>query len=121
MNIKMFEAPKEITLKEAVELLGERKHPICKFEYGDFDNFVEAVISSLDVSLDFTKFAPNSIYGPKWCVSLKNTWKYLYEVEKAAYWRDAKRVDVGYSDHYLEHVEDIFKNKIKIIGVVEEY
>ncbi len=121
MKIEKFEEPKLLTIQEVADLLGKRKHPICKFEYGDFDNIVEVALESADVALEFTHFCPKSIYGSKWNVCLKKTWKYLSDLEKAKRWYDIERMDVGYgNDYYLEHIEDIYQKQIKIIGIVEE-
>ena len=122
MKIERFEEPKLITIQEAVDLIGKKKHPICKFEYGDFDNMVEVALVDIGVALEYTHFCPKSIYGPKWGICLRKTWKYLYDLEKAEKWRDVEKTGTGYNcnDYYLEHIEDIYQKQIKITGIVEE-
>lgn len=122
MRIEKFEEPKKITIKELVELLDKQKHPICTFEYGDFDNYVSVAITSISIDLRFTHFCPNSIYGPKWCACLRKDWKYLYELEKVSEWFQAKREDTGYGDdHYVENLADVYDKEIEIVGIVHEH
>lgn len=130
-TIVKFEEPKLVTIKEIVEAIKEGKHYVERFEYGDYANWVEAAVVDIDLSLKYTKFCPNSIYGAKWAADLKSTYKSVYSFktynfEKKEYeddkkWDEVKETFDGYSNsYYLDHLEDIYETKVEVIGYITE-
>ena len=104
--IELFEQPKTITLREALEEMRKNCNfkYIQKFEYGDSDNVVRAVIDSFDISLRYTyKVETHITLGECYELSLKTPFKYLSDVK------------------IVEGIkEDILDKEITVIGVYKD-
>ena len=106
--IELFEQPKTITLREALEEMRKNCNfkYIQKFEYGDSDNVVRAVIDSFDISLRYTyKVETHITLGECYELSLKTPFKYLSDVK---------------TDGYVKNLEDILDKEITVIGVYKD-
>lgn len=126
--IELFEQPKKITLREYIEELRHSNHYIERFEYGDFDNWNIAYIEDCNLSLKYSHFYPDTIYGPRWNFSLKKEWVSLNNVITP----DGKQVIgdkdvvingttfVGYDDYYAKDFDDLYNQEIFVIGVYKE-
>lgn len=121
MKIELFEKSKNVKLKD---LFKDRNiHYIRRFEYGDFDNWVDAVITAMDVSLNYTSYFEESegIFEEGDCsICLKQTFIPLSIVET-----------IGLSDAYksesfscdlikIKLMKDLFNYEISVIGICKE-
>lgn len=89
-----------ITINDIKEEL--KYNPVERFEYGDFDNWVTALITNIEVH-EVCEI-PNKNVG-KYRVTLKNTFKYIdYDgtVSIEEY--------VGFADYYVNDLEEDFIN-----------
>ena len=107
--IVKFEEPRLIKIKDIIESLKEGKHYIERFQYGDYDNWVNAIIINLEVHN--STFYPNTIYGPKYDVCLYNTFKHSLEDE---------RTYTACPSYLEDKPEDIYDRKIEVIGYAME-
>lgn len=120
MKIIKFDNPEKKTIQEIIDAYKKDKHYIVKTIYGDFDNVVEFAICDLEIDLKYTRFYPNSIYGPKWFVAIRETNKNIYPLERNNKTWDKIDNSIAYNDNFhLEHIEDIFNQMVEVIGYVD--
>lgn len=135
LKIEMFEQPKEMTISEIINEIKKDHYCIEKFEFGDYDNWVTAIIRNFEISMQYTnqiKAGPNA---NKWSVCKKNTWVHLSDVtrDKIKPGQEVELSDAlkenlfsknnnheGYSSGMiLDHIEDLYDVTIDVIGVVK--
>ena len=121
MNVEIFDQPKEMTLREVIDLLKKQQFIILSFTYGDFDNKVEVVVDSVGIDLTYTSFMAKSIFGPSWCMNMSQHWKYLSDVKRAKHWQDVTHEETSYSYQRVKTFEDVFELKLKVLGVVATF
>lgn len=131
LKIKMFEQPKEMTIGEIINEMKKDHYYIEKFEFGDYDNWVTAIIRNFEISMQYTnqiKAGPNA---NKWSVCKKSTWANLSDVTRDKI-KPGQEVEIpnitfdsinkheGYSSGMiLDHIEDLYNITIDVIGVVK--
>ena len=110
MKVSIIKNAHKIKISEIQEEI--KKHPFQRFEYGDFDNWVNAYMVNMEVEeiKDLREINPNAMYH--YCITMKDTFKYIgndgtvYEDEH-----------VGFSTYYVNSKDSAF---IEIDGYTEE-
>lgn len=118
-----FDEPKIIKLSELRDFLDQYKPFPCsevwlyeKFEYGDYDNWVEAIIMSKTIDASFTKVyrKPLGIFKKgqtRFCIQDA----FWYYHENYPFWLKAPQL--GYNDGYKSIHRYIDKVQIQVEGV----
>ena len=134
LKIKMFEEPKVITLKEIINDMRKKDcYYIERFEYGDYDNWVTAIIINLKIPMRYIQQATEGPNINKWNVCKESTWTSLSNITKDKI-KPGKEIELSdalkeniYSKkevsydfgRYFDHIEDIYDTQVEVIGVVE--
>ena len=120
--IKYFDEPKKITLREFFE--DSKKKYIQIFEYGDYGNWVTAIIENIDLSLEFTKKYTKSMGIFKvgdWSISLKTTYIHLYDYVNRNYNEHnelPKFVGFNSKTIIIRNLSQLYDIEIKVNGFV---
>ena len=135
LKIEMFEQPKKMTISEIINEMKKDHYYIEKFEFGNYDNWVTAIIRNFKISMQYTnqiKAGPNV---NKWNVCKEDSWVNLSDVtrDKIKPGQEVELSDAlkenlfskdnkheGYSlGIILDHIEDLYNVTIDVIGVVK--
>ena len=121
MKIELFKEPKNIKLKDLFK--NRNIYYVRRFEYGDFDNWVNAVITAMDVSLNYTSYFEKSegIFEEGDCsVCLKQTFIPL-SIAATNGLSDAHKSESFSCDLIkTKLMKDLFNYEISVIGTYKE-
>lgn len=106
MKVILHEDPHEISISQIEEELA--KHPYQVFEYGDFDNWVTALLLKSEVD-KIKDNGENAIY--RYTVTMKDTFLYINKDGTVC-----PGEEVGFNTNYLNSLNKAF---IKIDGYCE--
>ena len=119
--IELFEKPRKITIKQFAENMRNdcNLKYIQRFNYGEDDNNVDAVIDSLDISLKYTyKVETHITLGECYNISVKTPFKFLSNVKSKGY--EQADMHCGFEDFYAKTFEDFLNMETEIIGVYKD-
>ena len=116
--ITMYDKPKKVTLKELIENTTDSFKYIERFEYGDYDNFVTAIVDYINIALRYshvrveeTEQGPVNVYS----VCLESAYKSMYEVDDKGI-KDTEPF-FGYSSNYsVKRIEDLLEMEMEVVG-----
>lgn len=115
--ITMYDAPKKVKL---VDLFPDSgcKYYIKRFEYGDFDNFVTAVIYETSLVVDDYSLNSKLIKDGKYSACLATTFIPIDEAEKmGGNFVNSNRKFVGYgNDLKISKLEDLTDFEVVVDG-----
>ena len=113
-----YEEPKMVKIRDILEKSTDSFKYIEKFEYGDFDNWVTAVIDTINVPLRFMHETNENVDGVdnKVCwVSLETVYKSIRAVEESGLRNAASFTGYG-SSMKVATLSEILDKEIEVIG-----
>lgn len=110
MQVEMVKDVHKISLKDISSELA--KLPFKRFEYGDFDNWVNAYMVDMKIYRveDLRAANPNAMYH--YSITIEDTFRYIRRDGTVS-----DREDVGYATYYVNDKDSAF---IEIDGYVRE-
>lgn len=103
MKVSVCKNPHKISLRDVEDEL--RKFPVQRFQYGDFDNWVNAHIISMEADKIRNLGENNTDALYKYCVIIKCTFRYIQNDGTVS-----EKEEVGYSFHYVNDLDCAFIN-----------
>lgn len=115
--IKMYDSPRKVKLSELFPQPNE-KYYIQTFEYGDFDNWVTALIYKTNLVIDDYSLNSRLVKDGEYRACLATTFIPIDEAEKmGGDFIDSNRKFVGYGDNMkISKLEDITEAEITVNG-----
>ena len=115
--ITMYDVPKKVKLTNLFPDSG-RKYYIQKFEYGDFDNWVTAVIYETSLVINDYSLNSKTVKDGKYSVYLATTFIPIDEAEKMGRnFINSNRKFVGYgNDIKISKLEDLTDFEVVVNG-----
>lgn len=115
--ITMYDTPKKVRLTDLFPDSG-RKYYIQKFEYGDFDNWVTAVIYETSLVINDYSLNSKAVKDGKYSACLATTFIPIDEVEKmGANFINSDRKSVGYGSNLkISKLEDLTGFEVVVDG-----
>lgn len=115
--ITMYDAPKKVKLTDLFPDSG-RKYYVKKFEYGDFDNWVTAVIYATSLVIDDYSLNSKLVKDGKYSACLATTFIPIDEAEKmGGNFINSNRKFVGYgNDLKISKLEDLTDFEVTVDG-----
>lgn len=81
--IELFKEPKQVTVNEVINAWRDHRFRYVRtFEYGDYDNWVTAIIDTINIPLQFAHKDEQTLQIN---TCLEVIWKYNSEVEREGY------------------------------------
>lgn len=121
--LTMYEKPKKIKIANVLKMIDSKKKPVQRFEYGDYDNWVTAIINAIKVDLKYTHFKDEEQIRKVNTVSLAYEYVWPNSADAEGYYNASQHTFTGYSDITSPlpiGMYDILNTEIEIDGEWEE-